>query len=140
MVAYQFNAEGWMSSSNITSNLNIDPEVFQAEVVNRAAELYADLLRSDALGARRKKSNDKQVDLMHEAADLLQRPTVRQQLCRPLRSVSEDIREVAKVVGAALLPLSLTPAAVIPVSAVLFGAVAVMIVRAGISSVCAGVE
>ena len=49
---------------------------------------------------------------------------------------SRGFATIAKTVGTALLPLSLTPAAVVPLGSLVFGAVAVVVARAGVSAIC----
>lgn len=71
-----------------------------------------------------------------EAERLIQEPTVLDRLCPALRSVSDDLSTIAKTVGTALLPLALTPAAIVPLSTLVMGAVAVVVARAGIAKIC----
>lgn len=71
-----------------------------------------------------------------ESQALLQQPSIKERLCPALRSVSDDIRDVAKIVSAAMLPLALVPGSVIPLSPLVFAAVALVIVRAGVNSIC----
>ncbi len=71
-----------------------------------------------------------------ESRILLQQPAITERLCPALRSVSDDIRDVAKIVSAAMLPLALVPGSVIPLSPLVFAAVALVLVRAGVNSIC----
>jgi len=76
-------------------------------------------------------------DAKRQAAQLVHEPTVRERLCPALSSVSDDVGSIAKVVGPALLPLALTGAgAVVPLSSLVFGAIAVVIARAGVAAIC----
>ena len=84
--------------------------------------------------------DDESAEARAKAASLLREKTVLDTLCPALRSVSDDLSSIAKVVGGSMLTLALSPAAAIPVSALVFGAIAVMIARAGVSSLCAGHE
>ncbi len=76
-------------------------------------------------------------DAKRQAAQLVHNPTVRERLCPALSSVSDDVGSIAKVVGPALLPLALTgPGAIVPLSSLVFGAIAVVVARAGVAAVC----
>lgn len=70
------------------------------------------------------------------AEDLIKQPTVIQRLCPALKSVSDDLGEVAKIVAATMLPLALGPQAILPITPLAFGALSVVVVRAGVRSLC----
>ena len=74
-----------------------------------------------------------------EARAIVERsPEVKEQICAALRSVSDDVKDIAKLVGAAVL--SLMAAGVISVVATPFAAAGfvIMVLRAGISAFCLG--
>lgn len=117
-----------------------DQERFISQVVADAEEI--ELL--DTLGGSRRAhdfgtgaTEDARIAAARQEADrLVADPGVLARLCPALRSTSEDIGSVAKTVGTALLPLALTPAAVVPLSSLVMGAVAVVVLRAGIATIC----
>jgi hypothetical protein len=123
-----------------------DESKFNQEVVNLALQMQlSEVLEAGKLAIPLLvKSSDIQAPVKKEDIDLaitesnalLAQPSVRDRLCPALKSVSDDIREVAKVVSAAMLPLALIPGSVIPLSPLVFAAFAVVIVRAGIKSIC----
>jgi hypothetical protein len=71
-----------------------------------------------------------------EAESLVRSPTILQRLCPALRSVSTDLDTVAGTVASVLLPLAVGPQALVPLSSLVFGAVAVIAVRAGVRTIC----
>jgi hypothetical protein len=74
-----------------------------------------------------------------EARKIVERsPAVKEQICAALRSVSDDIKDIAKLVGAAVL--SLMAAGVISVVAtpVAVAGFVIMVIRAGVSAFCLG--
>ncbi|MGH8476050.1 MAG: hypothetical protein ACREUI_11130 [Burkholderiales bacterium] len=88
---------------------------------------------------------------LEQAADVLQReafePTVwgeklrlrealRTALCPAIKSISGDVFEVAKVSTPILLSLSLAGTITLPVQPLVFGMMAVLIVRSGVATVC----
>jgi len=124
---------------------NLDQQRFADEVVEVAQRIEL----MDALGGGRAAlpfpaGRDESASLSPEAiADakahaekLITQPTVIERLCPALKSVSGDLAEVAKVVTAAMLPLALGPQAMLPLTALAFGALAFVVVRAGVQFVC----
>jgi hypothetical protein len=73
---------------------------------------------------------------MEQSRWLLAKTEIRNRICPGLLSVSDDIKEVSKVVGAAMFPLSLIPASTIPLTPLVVAAIAIVILRAGIQTVC----
>jgi hypothetical protein len=73
---------------------------------------------------------------MERSTSLLGRADIRQRICPGLLSINDDIKEICKVVGAVLFPLSLVPASTIPLSPLVVAAIAVMVLRAGIKTIC----
>jgi hypothetical protein len=74
--------------------------------------------------------------VQEQAEALVTRPSFRQQICPALRSASDDVGEIAKLATPALLTASLGPQA--PVSLTVLGcaAVAFVIARAGVATIC----
>ena len=71
-----------------------------------------------------------------DAEVLIKQESVLDRLCPTLRTVSGDLGTVAKAITPILLPLAIGPQAVIPLTPLAFGALAVMVVRAGVSAIC----
>jgi hypothetical protein len=71
-----------------------------------------------------------------DAEVLIRQGSVLERLCPTLRTVSGDLGAVAKAITPILLPLAIGPQAVIPLTPLAFGAVAVVVVRAGVSAIC----
>jgi hypothetical protein len=57
-------------------------------------------------------------------------------LCPALKSSSHDLSEIAKTVAAALLPLSLAHVVSLPITPLVYAAIALVIFNAGVSSFC----
>ena len=120
----------------------VDQERFIADVVESADRIqFEDMLQGGRhalnFGGAAKVDGETE-KARDEAAALAKNPTVLDHLCPALNSVSSDLGSVSKTVGAVLLPLALVPGAAIPLSALAFGALAVIITRAGVAGVCAG--
>lgn len=77
-------------------------------------------------------------DVEEEAKGIIHRKSLRQYLCPALQSVSNDANEVAKVIVPVLIPLILAGTIVISLNPVLFGWLAIIIAKMGVSSFCAG--
>jgi hypothetical protein len=71
-----------------------------------------------------------------EAEALIRNPTVLERLCPALRSVSDDLEEIAKCVAKVMLPLSFGPQGIISLKVMVCGGMAVILVRAGVKTVC----
>ncbi|MFI5891651.1 hypothetical protein ACIA5D_16220 [Actinoplanes sp. NPDC051513] len=79
---------------------------------------------------------DEVAEAKRNAEELISRPSVRDRLCPQLKAVSDDLGDVAKGVVGAMIPLAIGPQAVMPLSAVAFGALAVIVLRAGVKTLC----
>jgi hypothetical protein len=73
---------------------------------------------------------------MEQSEVLLARSDIRDRICPGLLSVSDDVKDIAKIVGAALFPLSLVPAGPIPLTPLVAAAVSLMVLRAGVQAIC----
>jgi hypothetical protein len=71
-----------------------------------------------------------------EAQRLIRHPSVIERLCPALKSVSGDLGKVAATTASVILPLSIGPQAIFSVTPLVVGAVAVIVVRAGVSALC----
>jgi hypothetical protein len=118
---------------------------FQKDVVAAALQIELD----EALGAGRAAldfptgSGDTaavsaaDIDKAKQHAEaLIKQESVLERLCPTLRTVSGDLGAVAKVITPTLLPLAIGPHALIPLTPLAFGALAFVVVRAGVSAIC----
>jgi hypothetical protein len=124
---------------------NLDQHRFAEEVVEAAYQIEL----MDALGGAREAQSfptgrDESASLFPEeiarakahAEELIKQHPVLDRLCPAMKSVSGDLAEVAKTVAAAMLPLSLGPQAILPLTPLVFGALAVVVFRVGVRTVC----
>jgi hypothetical protein len=125
------------------SVVTVTEQSFVADVVAAAERAELD----EALGGARRAQDfgatkaDADLSGARAAADRLARdPGIHARICPALRSASDDLGTIAKTIGTALFPLALTPSAVVPISTLALGALAVLIARAGISAFCPAAE
>ena len=71
-----------------------------------------------------------------DAEHLIKQQGVLERLCPALRTVSGDLGAVAKAITPALLPLAIGPQAVLSITPLAFGALAVVVVRAEVRALC----
>jgi hypothetical protein len=71
-----------------------------------------------------------------DAQELLKRLEIRQHICPSLKVLSDDAKDYAKVIAAAILPISIAGTIPIPLNPLLFAALAVVIARMGIKTFC----
>ncbi|HEX6387196.1 MAG TPA: hypothetical protein VF177_21220 [Anaerolineae bacterium] len=72
-----------------------------------------------------------------QAESEMEKQSVKKVVCAALKSTGDDLGEIAKVVGAALLPLVVTGAITLPVTPLAFAFAALFVYRAGVSAYCA---
>lgn len=72
------------------------------------------------------------------ASDVLKRKNVRERLCPALKSVTDDVFDISKSVTPVLTGCVVSGVISIPLTPVIFAAVAVVIVRMGVATLCAG--
>lgn len=75
-----------------------------------------------------------------DAKSLLLRPSILKHLCPALRTVSGDVFEISKVLVGVLVPLSVAGAISMPWNPLVIAAGAFLILRAGITAICKGIE
>ncbi|VAX12461.1 hypothetical protein MNBD_GAMMA24-331 [hydrothermal vent metagenome] len=119
----------------------VDEIEFLNQVENLAIELYAAqaLSKSSSMAKPPPVGIDRDaISDAREAAEAeLAKTSVRQTLCAALRSTSNNIRDVTKVVAAALLPLSQAGVIALPLTPIAFAAVAVIVFDIGVAAYCA---
>jgi len=70
----------------------------------------------------------------------LQKKAAKRAVCVALGSGSDDLKDVTKTVGAALLPLAVTSVVTLPLVPVAFAAAGVVVFRMGVAAYCADVK
>jgi len=78
--------------------------------------------------------------LLAETTHTISEKTVLDYLCPALSSLSDDVFDIAKVTTPVLLTLAFTGVIAIPIQPTLFAAVAIVISRMGIATLCADYE
>ena len=120
---------------------NVDRTGFLNQVENLAAELYAaqTLSKSSSMAKPPPVGIDREAisEAMDAAEAELTKAFVKKRLCAALRSTSSNIRDTAKVVAAALMPLSLTGVIALPLTPIAFAAAAVIVFDMGVATYCA---
>lgn len=76
----------------------------------------------------------------HEAGIIKQQPQIQMRICEALKSVNNDAKDIAKIVCAALIPLSVSGVIALPLTPIVCFGVGLVIRRAGTSGFCAGVS
>lgn len=107
-----------------------------------AANLYAEEMLSNASSLSKTPhegidSQEFKNSVNSVEKELKKNAPARKAICAALGSVKNDIREVTKVVGAALLPLAITGVIAIPITPLAFAVAGVIVFDAGISAFCA---
>jgi hypothetical protein len=123
-------------------------QINEEELLHQAALLAADLYAEGILS--KASSFSKTSHKRHKGIDVSeiikieksvkkefeQNAQVRKAICAALGSIKNDIRDVTKVAGAALLPLSLTGIIAIPATPMAIAVAGLIIFDAGISAFC----
>jgi hypothetical protein len=73
-----------------------------------------------------------------QAEKVVSNPTVKQVVCGVLSTASDDLREITKVAGAALIPLAISGVISLPMTPLALAAVGIVVFRLGVASFCAG--
>ena len=113
-------------------------------LLDRAAGLAIRLNSAQILGSSKQMAElislglePKAVEEAQQTASAqLQSAGVRARICEALKTSSDDLRELTKVVGAALLPLILTGVISIPATPLGLAVAALFVYRLGISAYC----
>ena len=66
-------------------------------------------------------------DAIEKSAELVKKKSVIEKICPALKSISGDLKEVAKVVTASLLPLSMIANPIVPLSPLIYGGISVIV-------------
>ena len=120
-------------------------EVNETDLINQVSNLAADLYSWKVLS--RSKSiaepplNEVDQSKLAQASDLAKneifKPFVKEALCAALKATSNNIRDVARVVAATLLPLSIAGTISLPATPLAFAAAAVILFDIGVAAFCA---
>jgi hypothetical protein len=121
--------------------MNASSENIQ-EIQDLAEDLFAlDLLiQSHAAMPSQLKGEEEKIEALQIADKEENKRRIRDIICPGLLTVADDVREVAKVVGAAMLPLTLVPGANLPVTPLVIAAISVVVFRTGVSQYCSGAK
>jgi hypothetical protein len=118
----------------------IDEKELLHQTAVLAEDLYTAQLRENAYSLTKLRhlvvGGDELEKSVQAAERELKKPEIKQAICRALQSANNDIRTVAKLVAAALLPLSLHGAISIQPTAIGFATAAVIVFKAGVSAYC----
>jgi hypothetical protein len=111
------------------------------QAVLLAANLYAEemLSKSSSLSKTSHKgidSHEFKQSVKSVKKELENNAQARKAVCAALGSVKYDIREVTKVVGGVLLPLSLSGVIAIPITPLAFAVAGLIVFDAGVSAFC----
>lgn len=121
---------------------DLEREHFETDVVDHTLRLYfAGKKRSGRFLLPEERPGGSQPEPESRAAveaanEIVRRPSIREQLCKMLERATEDTREVAKIVTSVLLPSALGPHPTVPLNALVFAWVALLIIRAGVQGFC----
>jgi magnesium-transporting ATPase (P-type) len=121
------------------SQINENDLLHQAALL--AADLYAEEVLSKASSLsktshNRIDSHEVRESMKSVKKELDKSAQARKAICAGLSSVKNDIREVTKIVGAALLPLSLSGVIAIPITPLEFAVAGLIVFDAGVSAFC----
>ena len=119
-------------------------QINEKDLLNQTALLAADLYAAEVLSKASSLSETSCEGIdSHEFKETvksvnkeLENLQARKAICAALGSVKNDIREVAKVVGAALLPLSLSGVIAISTTPLAFAVAGLIVFNAGVSAFC----
>jgi hypothetical protein len=119
----------------------------QAQFIESTAQLAEEMQLDDALRESKgmisifnqpEQSPDGPLrQAISHAKHLLNDPTAKARICEAVKACAEDIREIAKVLSAALLPLALAGTIALPITPLAFAALAFVVARAGVHAICA---
>jgi len=85
------------------------------------------------------KVNKEHIDikiLLEQSKERIEDKSIKARLCAALKSTTNDLIEIAKVVIAVLLPLSLAPHLLIPTIPIIYAGISLVIYNAGVKSLC----
>jgi hypothetical protein len=76
-----------------------------------------------------------------EARELVSKhPLIRVRICEALKSVNDDAKDLAKIVCAALIPLSIAGTIALPLTPLICLGVGLVVWRAGTNGFCSGLD
>ncbi|MBI1766430.1 MAG: hypothetical protein HYR56_33910 [Acidobacteria bacterium] len=120
--------------------MSIDHDQFLAQTVSIAERftLLRDLRHADGMNDRKPQTDlEQQVSQQTEAAEKIANdPSIRARICAGAQSATANIKDIAKLVVASALPLSLAGTITIPFTPILAAAVVIIIIDSGISAYC----
>ena len=118
----------------------INKEDILNQAVLLATDLYAAKVLSKASSLSETSSEEIDPRQLKETVKIVNKELgnaqARKAICAALGSVKNDIRDVAKVVGAVLLPLSLSGVIAIPTTPLALAVASLIVFNAGVSAFC----
>lgn len=123
----------------------MNSQISEKDLLHQAALLAADLYTEEMLSKASSlsknlyagiNSREYKESLKSVNNELEKSVEARKAICVALGSVKNDIREVTKVVGASLLPLSLSGVIAIPLTPLAFAVAGLIVFNAGLSAFC----
>jgi hypothetical protein len=117
----------------------------QEQVLEKAGSLALRLYAKEIVSEGKAMTGDggaddfvvKAQDAIKQAEAQLEKIPAKKAICAALGAGCDDLKELTKVAGAALLPLMLTGVITLPVTPLAFAAVGISIFRMSVASYCA---
>lgn len=118
------------------------------EIIDATTEIVERVLLHRALlDAQGIKSKDSHNDLVgkissnnEEALIIVNSVAVKSKICAGIKSATNNVKEIAKIVLASLLPLSLAGTIAVPLTPMLLAAVILTVLDSGIAAYCDGIK
>lgn len=118
----------------------VTQKIFLKQVTLLASALYSEKVLSNSKSLASIPTKEVDQHKLHEAVQLakkeLRKANVKNLVCAALKSASTNIRDVAKIVGAALLPLSIAGTISLPITPLFYAAAALIVFDIGVNTYC----
>ena len=118
---------------------NKGDELFR-ETFNLVEEVLFSRVLHSADGIQNKESHDNTEELLsnakEEAIQIANSGLIKSKICAGIKNVTDNIKEITKIVVASLLPLSLIGTITLPLTPILLTAVVLIILDSGIAVYC----
>jgi hypothetical protein len=102
--------------------------------LERIKQIQKEREKEQKAKVKEKKTVDK---TKRKAENLIKRKNIRATICPGLKSISSDVFDIAKVITPLLVGATLAKTITIPLDPMLFGCIAMVIMRMGIATLCA---
>lgn len=77
-------------------------------------------------------------DKLKQAEEIVNSPSIKHLLCQALQTVTNDVFEISKTITPILVGAPIAKMIILPLDTLLFAAIAIVIARSGVSTLCAG--